>query len=53
MEVKEFDSFEMVDTTDSEKHRNRMDVVGRPERKWLFIFEPPPQLNVNPRQPIS
>jgi hypothetical protein len=53
MESQGVDSLEMVDTTDSEKHRNRMDVVGRLEQKWLFIFEPPPQLNVNSHQPIS
>jgi hypothetical protein len=30
------------------EHRNGMDVVCRPERKWLFTLNPLPQLHPHP-----
>ena len=47
------DAIATVAMTDLEKRRNKMDVVGRAERKCPVTFKTAPQLNVNSRQLVG
>ena len=48
-----FRTIAMAAVTHHKKYCHGMDVFCRLERKWIFTFEPAPQLNPNSHQPFS